>query len=171
MAPVKVFWVELSDKAEVTFRYKDGRRVSSGMVSAAEADRLWDQPFTDDLESKGKEHAYRLPDGREVLSKDLPPGAVWHVKHYEDVPQWCGPDGLALVVRLPNGHDWHIDGQCNNCTMPEDKVHKCWPRRGDPRAGTLHVSKDGHTCAAGAGSILSGNYHGFLHNGYLVHIP
>ena len=37
-----------------------------------------------------------------------------------------------------------------------------------PRTGNVHVDKSGDTCAAGAGSILIGGYHGFLHNGYLT---
>lgn len=56
----------------------------------------------------------------------------------------------------------------SNCTMPDDKNHKCWVRHGRPEDGTLHVDKNGHTCAAGAGSIVAGNYHGFLHNGHLT---
>jgi hypothetical protein len=35
-------------------------------------------------------------------------------------------------------------------------------------APNLHVDKAGLTCQAGAGSILCGNYHGFLHNGELT---
>jgi hypothetical protein len=34
-----------------------------------------------------------------------------------------------------------------------------------PKTGRLHVDKNGNTCAAGAGSIITGKWHGFLHNG------
>lgn len=60
-----------------------------------------------------------------------------------------------------------IDGRASNCTMPDDNVHKCWVRHGRPEDGTLHVDKNGNTCAAGAGSIATPNFHGFLHNGDL----
>ena len=52
--------------------------------------------------------------------------------------------------------------------MKTDNVHKCWVRHGRPEDGTLHVDKNGKTCAAGAGSILTSKWHGFLHNGHLV---
>jgi hypothetical protein len=29
----------------------------------------------------------------------------------------------------------------------------------------VHVDKAGATCTAGAGSIIAGDWHGFLHNG------
>jgi len=47
-------------------------------------------------------------------------------------------------------------------------VHRCWVRHGRPEDGTLHVDKNGVTCAAGAGSIVAGNFHGFLHGGFLT---
>lgn len=47
--------------------------------------------------------------------------------------------------------------------------HRCWVRHGDVRAGNVHVDKNGVTCNAGAGSIISPDgWHGFLHNGYLT---
>jgi hypothetical protein len=79
-----------------------------------------------------------------------------------------GPDGQCLIVRLPGNHDWMIDNRCNNCTLPDDNVHKCWVRHGRPEDGTLHVDKDGVTCSAGGGSIDTGKWHGFLRNGYLT---
>lgn len=105
--------------------------------------------------------------GEEWPLRDVPVGAVWDAFWNHDWPMVCGPDGMSLNVRTPGG-DWCIDGRANNCTMPEDNVHKCWIRHGSPKDGTLHVDKNGHTCAAGAGSIAMPHYHGFLHNGYLV---
>lgn len=58
--------------------------------------------------------------------------------------------------------------EARNCTMPDDTTHKCWVRHGRPEDGSLHVDKNGHTCGAGAGSIDTGKWHGFLHNGELV---
>lgn len=94
------------------------------------------------------------------------PGAMWDAWWMPEC--WKGVDGIALMVALPNGRDWHVDGRASNCTLPNDDKHRCWVRHGDPRTGNVHVDKSGLTCAAGAGSILAGNYHGFLHNGYLV---
>jgi hypothetical protein len=86
----------------------------------------------------------------------------------EDAPQriatagWHNCDGRHLVCILPNGHPWDVDGRANNCTMPNERLHRCWVRHGSPENLTVHVSKNGPSCAAGAGSILSGDYHGFL---------
>lgn len=74
-----------------------------------------------------------------------------------------GDDGRSLVVRCPDGHDWMIDSRASNCTLPKNDTHHCWVRHGKPEDGTLHVDKNGATCAAGAGSI--GKWHGFLHGG------
>lgn len=166
---VRTFWVEPTGKHRVTVRLKDGTSLDLGVAdSDEEAQRRSDAKWLEgDIESSGWEPMYRLPDGREVSQTDLPVGAVWDCPAYHDVPQWCGPDGLALWCKLPNGHEWHIDGRASNCTKPDDRVHKCWCRAGDPRTGTLHVTKEGLTCAAGAGSILSGDYHGFLVHGVL----
>ena len=70
------------------------------------------------------------------------------------------------MCKLPNGREWDIDSRCSNCTLPDDRIHRCWVRHGEPP--NIHVDKNGHTCSAGAGSILAGDYHGFLHNGELT---
>lgn len=88
--------------------------------------------------------------------------AEWLAKHLH------GEDGMCLTVILPNLHEWQIDSRASNCTMPDDNVHHCWVRHGDPRTGLVTVDKRGVTCNAGAGSIQAGDYHGFLRNGRLV---
>jgi hypothetical protein len=115
--------------------------------------------------------------------RDAPVGAMWDAD-WMPGDHWRGPDGIVLVVRTPGG-DWHIDGECSNCTRtqygPQEidgqwhervwlgKTHQCWPRKGDPRTGTVDVRKEhGDTCSAGAGSIIIGGYHGFLHDGFLT---
>lgn len=115
---------------------------------------------------------YRRPDtGEEWPLRDLPPGAMYDA---DWMPWRKGPDGLNLVVILPNPsrHPWMVDDRASNCTMPGDDEHRCWVRHGDPRNphGTppLHVDKNGLTCAAGAGSIAAAGYHGFLHHGVLT---
>ncbi len=94
-----------------------------------------------------------------------PPGACWDAWWMPSYGR--GPDGIALMVRCPNGRDWHVDGEASNCTRPGE-AHACWVRHGDPRECNLTVGKDGDTCAAGAGSIQAGDYHGFLQAGILT---
>lgn len=95
------------------------------------------------------------------------PGASWDASWlkamYPDTE-----DGIVLIVRCPDGHDWTVDSRARNCTMPDDDVHHCWVRHGDPRECRVTVDKDGVTCAAGAGSIQTPNWHGFLRGGLLV---
>jgi hypothetical protein len=111
---------------------------------------------------------YRRTDTGELLElRDAPVGAMWNAEWWNDIPAYTGADGISLVVRTP-AWDWMVDGRASNCGLPNDHVHKCWIRHGDPRTGNIHVDKDGVTCSAGAGSILQGSYHGFLHNGCLV---
>lgn len=135
-----------------------------------------------------RNNLYRRSDTGELTTLcAAPPGAmwdaIWYRSHGAGGP-WTGPDGLSLVVRLPNGSDWCPDQQASNCTRDQygpkeidgrlwdkawlGRTHYCWVRHGDPRAGTIHVDKNGDTCAAGAGSIVSGNYHGFLHDSHLT---
>ena len=126
------------------------------------------------------------PDGKLYTLQDVQPGAMWHADWLAGKcgGAFDGPDGLSLHVKLPNGHEWCVDQEASNCTRTqwkqftdtegrqvrrwEGSTHYCWIRHGDPRTGNVHVDKNGDTCAAGAGSILSGSYHGFLHNGYLT---
>lgn len=122
------------------------------------------------------------PDGKLYTLQDAPVGAMWDaewMRHGDtaDGP-WTGPDGMTLVVKTPGG-DWVVDSECSNCTRTQytqvdertrrwtGRTHYCWVRTGDPRTGVVHVSKDGNTCAAGAGSIGIGGFHGFLHHGEL----
>lgn len=91
-------------------------------------------------------------------------GALWDAPWMGD--RFQGPDGRHLMAMLPNGREWLIDGQANNCTKPEDRAHRCWIRHGEPP--NITVDKRGNTCSAGAGSIQAGDYHGFLRAGQLV---
>lgn len=113
----------------------------------------------------------RTDTGEELVLNEAPPGAVWNawwLAENRTAPSfYLGDDGRCLMARTPGG-DWCIDSRASNCTMPDDNTHKCWVRHGKPEDATLHVDKNGHTCAAGAGSIVSGNYHGFLHGGHFT---
>lgn len=106
------------------------------------------------------EALYRRADnGETVTLRDAPDGAMWDA-------YWMprkGPDGRSLMVKCPGGGEWNIDSRASNCTMPDDSEHRCWVRHGEPPAIT--VDKNGLTCAAGAGSIQAGGYHGFLRGG------
>lgn len=78
---------------------------------------------------------------------------------------WDNQTEPPLHVVTPAG-EWNIDSRARNCTMPEERTHRCWVRTGTPPKIT--VGKNGFTCGAGAGSILLGSYHGFLRDGCLV---
>lgn len=110
--------------------------------------------------------AFRL-DGEFKYSHQLPPGTMyWEHWHPKTCHFWDNCDGKHLHAVLPNGHHWDIDSRASNCTVPNDRIHRCWVRTGEPPHVT--VGKNGPTCSAGAGSILSGDYHGFLRNGELT---
>lgn len=106
----------------------------------------------------------RLDTGEEFYGKD-PVGAMWYCPEDQQQHYAPGPDGRTLFVQTPGGV-WNIDSRGSNCTLPDDDEHRCWVRHGVPPEIT--VDKVGKTCAAGAGSILIGDYHGFLQNGYLT---
>ncbi len=102
-------------------------------------------------------------------SGELEPGCLFIMDWFEQTLIWNdGNQSPCLGLVLPNGDHWNIDSRASNCTMPNDNNHRCWVRHGDPTKGeNVHVDKNGKTCAAGAGSILMGGWHGFLHNGEL----
>lgn len=106
----------------------------------------------------------RADTGEEFTLAEAPPGAMWNAEWMVDY--YKGPDGMSLGVKLPNGRTWNIDSRASNCTKPDDKEHKCWVRHGTPP--DITVDKNGLTCDAGAGSIIAGDWHGFLRNGELV---
>jgi hypothetical protein len=120
----------------------------------------------EDEYSSGSHRLYiRSDNNEETTIGDAGPGAMWFADWMGSYNgMGIGPDGHSLMVRTPGG-DWCVDSRASNCTMPEDNEHRCWIRTGEPPIIT--VGKNGFTCAAGAGSILCGNYHGFLRNGVL----
>lgn len=121
------------------------------------------------------------PDGKLYTLRDVPPGAMWNAEWLSKFEWATGADGISLHVKLPNDHDWNVDQEASNCTRTQwtpvpgepntrhwgGRTHYCWVRKGDPKTGDVHVDKAGNTCAAGAGSIQSGQWHGYLHNGWL----
>ena len=129
--------------------------------------------------SSGLGALWRRVDTGEIKRRisDFPVGAMWCASWlYSETRKGAGGRQLygwdwdnqfesPLIVKTPGG-DWDIDSRASNCTLPNDRTHRCWVRHGQPP--NIHVDKSGLTCAAGAGSIMCGNYHGFLHNGQLT---
>lgn len=109
----------------------------------------------------------RTDSGEVMTLEESPPGAMWYADWYgESFPH--GPDGRVLIVKCPDGWEWNVDSRASNCTLPQDNAHRCWVRHGTPP--NINVDKNGNTCQAGAGSILTGRaqpWHGFLRNGFL----
>lgn len=109
------------------------------------------------------------------LAVTLPNGSAWMV---DSRASNC--DSLCKHCTKPyNAHtnpQGSFTGRCvptseyndGSPTYEDARPHKCWIRHGDPRTSNVHVDKNGVTCGAGAGSIISGSYHGFLHNGFLT---
>ena len=122
------------------------------------------QVFTDRLMA-------RSDGGGLTTIREAPIGAMWfawwmkYSKSDSYGRDWDNQSGPSLIVKTPGG-EWNIDSRASNCTLPKDRQHRCWVRHGFPPK--IHVDKNGKTCAAGAGSIICGNYHGFLHNGCLT---
>jgi len=117
--------------------------------------------------SAGERAVWNTPSGK------LEPGSMYLRPHYHDKDgvdtgcfYWDNCDGQHLMVICPNGMPWDVDSRASNCGLPDDKVHRCWVREGVPP--NVSVSKGGVTCAAGAGSIQCGDYHGFLTAGGLT---
>lgn len=113
----------------------------------------------------------RTDTGEEMTLREAPAGACWDAFWFTEnrTPPsfFLGDDGRCLVIKTPAG-EWMPDSRAKNCTMRDDNTHKCWIRHGSPEGGDLHIDKNGHTCAAGGGSILIGSYHAFCHNGFLI---
>ena len=156
---------------------KFGMHNKSVLLAQGESKALESRPVTEDLRPTVCDCGYKFAKNDPVVTSVMPlykrsdndklvelreaeVGAMW----YSDSYPWKGPDRKSLVVRTPGG-DWSVDMQASNCDKKDDKAHKCWVRHGKPPEVT--VDKNGHTCSAGAGSIVIRDYHGFLRNGYL----
>jgi hypothetical protein len=111
-----------------------------------------------------REKLYDTPDGR------LHPGCLFFEDylHFDDGKciYWNNCTTPHLFAILPNGRWWDIDSRASNCDQPNDRMHRCWVRSGEPPNVT--AGKTGHTCGAGGGSIAAGDYHGFLRGGEFV---
>lgn len=109
--------------------------------------------------SAGHQRVFDTPSGT------LEPGCLFWVPDWGGYchSRWTNCKGRHLWAMCPNGQTWDIDSRARNCGLPDDGKHRCWVRHGRPPK--VHVDKEGRTCQAGAGSIVAGDYHGFLHDG------
>ena len=115
--------------------------------------RLWSYGSEDDL--------------RFTTLHDAPPGAMYYADHMIQEDGWYkGPDGHCLAIKIPGNHWWFPDARAKNCTKPKDNRHRCWVRRGF--VPLITIDKQGETCKAGAGSILTDKWHGHLKDGLLI---
>lgn len=137
-----------------------------------------------------KDEWRRLDTGETFFSHsfDLPAGAMYwwecwdvhtdeagkEIARYKGNGHWNNDDGRHLIVQLPGratdgsvgmSHRWDVDSRCSNCTLPDDRMHRCWIRTGEPPR--VSAGKAGYTCSAGAGSIRIEWWHGFLVDGVL----
>lgn len=128
------------------------------------------------VEYKGEEIKYHASERRVWDTKDgnnNHPGDMFYAPwmHRDEdghCMYWdsCKDPRGHLMVQMPDGGTWDIDSRASNCTMKEDRNHRCWIKHGE--APNITVDKNGNTCAAGAGSIQMINWHGFLREGKLV---
>jgi hypothetical protein len=116
-------------------------------------------PPNDQLERAKAEGKSALIPGDMFFLDDFPP-------HDGGCCYWTNCDGKHLYVITPDLCFWDIDSKAENCTMPDDRTHRCWIRHGEPP--NITVDKQGRTCGAGAGSFIGATWHGFLRNGELV---
>lgn len=124
-----------------------------------------------------RKRLYATLSGEEIVQDEMKPGDLFFIREHAPAPGvsyrhchsgWTNCNGQHLHCILPEGSSWDIDSRCSNCTMPNDTVHRCWVRHGDPEKGSIHVDKQGVTCQAGAGSIVVPGFHGFLHQGFIT---
>lgn len=99
---------------------------------------------------------YRRDDTGEIMTfEDAPPGAMidaWWMGENK------GPDGKNLYLKLPNGHEWWVDGPSRDIN---GKQGAGWTRTGTPPNITARPS-----IWARQGS--PDDWHGFLTNGVLT---
>ncbi len=80
----------------------------------------------------------RKDSGETFDLEDALEGAMWNAPWYSST-NWKGPDGLTLVLKLPNdAGDWIIDGVADNA--PSGKVAPHWSRTGTPPKLTVKPS-------------------------------
>lgn len=175
--PVPCILVTITQEAEVCLRRFNGRdcprggyhdtRVPLGrMASLADPDVAYRPPvstpppedkrwpshcrcgyayLTTDVRQVFHEQLYRAPDGTLSTPRAAPAGWMWPSTWLP----WKGPDGLCLIVKLPGGGEWVIDGPANNSSVG-------WVRTGTPPNLTVRPS------------IQTPTFHGWLNAGVIT---
>lgn len=176
---VRCFWLERSGQTRVSLRRYNRRKCAAGLAfcnasfpltiipdedtqpsgdSWPHDDNRWPTrcascgyPFhEDDHWQLNHVPLYQDPDGQLMTVREAPPGAMWDANWYEGIRE-PGPDGKWLMVRLPDGKDWYVDGNANG--HPEHVAS--WTRSGDVPVVTVRPS------------VNTGEWHGWLVDGVL----
>ncbi len=96
----------------------------------------------------------RADTGAEMTIEEAPPGAMWDA-------WWSGEvksaDGVQLMVKLPNGSEWWVDGPSHNDGVDGP---------GWTRTGTIPLVTARPSIWAGKGR--PGDWHGYLTDGVLA---
>jgi len=187
----KTFWVEKLPIVDWVYSalskgpcpiYGDYHEAESEPIERVEGEEPYGWPhapkncacgylFTSDDYSGRGSPRYKRSDTGEVIFGKLPFGALLiasrQLDNHQSYPRRYGIDGLAIAVVMYDGGWWYPESRASNCTMNNDDTHRCWVRHGT-FGEMLHVDKNGHTCQAGAGSIVWRDWHGYLHNGELT---
>jgi hypothetical protein len=169
-------------RSTVVLNRGEGRAPDGALDGALEADvsfppcercgATFDPDFVDEdgdgpSRSAGSRHVYNTDSGNPEPGDMFWSEWLPHDGQTCSFYRWTNCDGRHLNVVLPNGHTWDVDARASNCDLPGDTEHRCWVRSGNPEEEPVTVGKSGRTCGAGAGSILAGDYHGFLTDGEL----
>ncbi len=98
------------------------------------------------------------PDGPSSSERTSDPGSMWYITAHkpDECKHWDDCDGKHLIVVLPDGDHLDIDRRASNCTTPNDRMHRCWKKTGEPENLTVYPSLVGKT------------WHGYLGNGELT---
>jgi hypothetical protein len=105
-----------------------------------------------DVWQHGLDRQYRRSDTGQVIPlRAAPPGAMWDARWWNKK----AADGRYLIVKLPTGYDWHMDG-------PSSDDGKGWKREGTPPNITASPS-----IWANKGSGPPREWHGHLRGGQL----
>lgn len=165
---IRVEWKDPNADTRITLTDDDLKIVPQFLL----CEKCGQQLSTENM-SRGAAARWRRIDTGEVKNHihEFSVGAMWRATWYKSEKNglygwdWDNATEPPLIVLTPGG-DWNIDSRASNCTLPNERLHRCWVRHGAPP--TITVDKNGSTCRAGGGSIMCGNYHGFLQNGFLT---
>ena len=191
MGLVKTFWVELHDTISFTYESKStelcplysyghkeisrdyikkiGQLIPGIPELAPERCKCGYHFKIADKSSSGMRGWSYVGDNKIHYTK-LEPGAMFIDKSgcMTEGRECVGYDGLTIVVVLPDGTYFYTDARSSNCTRIDDNEHRCWVRNFTLSDDNPSLTKDGNTCSAGSGSIVTDKWHGLLRDGYLI---